>query len=273
MKIRTIFLISVITVILLAGCGKKENTPDNFIARVNSSYLTLQDIDSILGVDNWKTMNQKEKSKFIDDWISLQLFALKSIELGYKENHVIKKKIENAETKILANTYINSFLSDFELTEEEKFAYYRSHSSDFSHMVTQYKVQRITVKSKTKMRSILDSLNAGMKFKDAAERYSEDSEGRKGGYLGFKSRKDLDPVVWNKLQELKGKYYYGYVELPDHYEIVRYYDKRKVEAVKEYNTVKEIIEETLMSLKQKDIINNKLENLKESADIEIMGAL
>ncbi len=273
MKTKAVFLLLIAAALMFTGCGKEEEVPDNFIARVNNSYLTLQDIDSMIGMNDWKQMKQKDKSEFIDNWISLQLFALKSIELGYNENHVIKKKIENAGTKILANSYINSFLSDFELTEEEKFAYYRAHSADFAHMVTQYKVQRITVKSKDKMKLVLDSLNAGMKFKDAARKYSEDNMASKGGYLGFKSRKDLDPIVWNKLGELQGKYYYGYVELPDHYEIVRYYDTRKVEATKEYNTVKEEIEETLMALKQKDIINNKLENLKENADIEIMGAL
>ncbi len=273
MKHTAFFLLIITIVLVISGCGKKEEVPENFIARVNNSYLTLQDIDSMIGMNDWKQMKQKDKSGFIDNWISLQLFALKSIELGYNDNHVIKKKIENAGTKILANSYINSFLSDFELTEEEKFSYYRAHSADFAHMVTQYKVQRITIKNKSKLKIVLDSLNAGMKFKDAARRYSEDNMASKDGYLGFKSRKDLDPIVWNKLGELKGKYYYGYVELPDHYEIVRYYDNRKIEAVKEYNNVKEEIEETLMALKQKDIINNKLDDLKESADIEIMGAL
>jgi parvulin-like peptidyl-prolyl isomerase len=124
------------------------------------------------------------------------------------------------------------------------------------------------VKNENKLQDVISSLNDGMKFKEAAKLFSEETAGANGGYAGFMSEKNTEKNVWETLKSLK-KWYYKSVETSKGFYVIRHYETRNIETEKTFVDVRNEIEIKVRKNKKEELYNELIENLKASADISI----
>lgn len=260
---RTVSLL--IACILMISC--QPSVEENVIAQVNEEKLSLEELKANFTEQQWKNLTKEEKEEMVQDWIRLTLLAQEAEKNGISDQQLIKNRLQTARKNILANALIAQNLAKITVTDEELFNYYRLHKNNYQKTHKEYRVQRIFVQSE----SLLDSVRAAIKstsFKEAAKKYSQESSGANGGYLGFVSQKDLPAKQWNVLTKLK-KYHFQTVKADQGYYIIRYYDERDVKMEKTFVEVEDEIRATLMEMKKKEAFENLIEDLKLKSEITI----
>lgn len=250
-------------VIIVVGCYKKEET---VIASVDDENLTAESLMKNFGVESPEELSEKQVQNYIQDWIKITLLANEADRTKLSEN--LELKTETAVKKIKANAVIAQKLATANISEEELFSYYKLHKSKFKTKSKEYKVQRIFVKNENKLQDVISSLNDGMKFKEAAKLFSEETAGANGGYAGFMSEKNTEKNVWETLKSLK-KWYYKSVETSKGFYVIRHYETRNIETEKTFVDVRDEIEIKVRKNKKEELYNELIENLKASADISI----
>ncbi len=261
---RTVFLL--LLLIMLFSCQKTDN--ENYaVAQVNDETLLIEDLKANFTEQQWNNITKAQKEDIVQDWIRLTMLAQEAENIGITEQQAIKNKIETAEKNILANAVIAQKLAEVTVTDEDMFNYYRMHKSNYQKTHKEYKLQRIFIQTE----ALLDSVRAAISetsFKEAAIKYSQESAGSNGGYLGFVSQRDIPANQWNVLSRLK-KYHYQSVKSDEGYYVIRYYDERDVKTEKTFVEVKDEVRLTLIEMKKQEAFDNLIEDLKIKSEITI----
>ncbi|MCF7793463.1 MAG: peptidyl-prolyl cis-trans isomerase [Candidatus Cloacimonetes bacterium] len=256
----------ILLLIMLFSCQKTDD--ENYaVAQVNDEVLLIEDLKANFSQQQWNDMTKIQKEEIVQDWIRLTMLAQEAKNTGIAEQQAIKNKIETAEKNILANAVIAQKLAEVTVNDEDMFNYYRMHKSNYQKTHKEYKVQRIFVQNE----ALLDSVRAAISqttFKEAAIKYSQESAGSNGGYLGFVSQRDIPANQWNVLTKLK-KYHYQSLESEEGFYVIRYYDKRDVKTEKTFVEVEDEIRSTLIEMKKQEAFDNLIEDLKIKSEITI----
>ena len=258
-------IIIFILVLFIFSCNKSKD--GQVIAQVNSEILTLSEFKAHFTEKEWKRLKKSEKKKYINNWIQLTLFAQEADRLKLTQTPEIKAKIDNAIKKIKSNALLAYKLSLIKVTEEDLLNYYKMHKKDFQEKLQQYKIQRILVSDPERLPFIRQELE-DKSFALCAKKYSDESLGKNGGYMGFVSKRDIDRTMWNEVTSLK-RFHYKTLKADKGYYIIRWTDKREKYVPKEFSRVKDKIKEIVLQQKREDFFNNLLKDLKSKANILI----
>ncbi|RLC52971.1 MAG: hypothetical protein DRZ79_00285 [Candidatus Cloacimonadota bacterium] len=258
-------LIIIGSVLLLTSCAKKK---DDIIAQVNNDTLTLSELKANFTDSEWNNLSSEKKKEFVQQWIKLSLLSQEADRLKITEKEAVKQKMESAIKKIKANALIASKFSEITVSENELFDYYKLHESSFRKKVKEYKIQRIFIKERAKVDSVLNELKHGLKFTEAAKKYSEEKIGKNGGYAGFFTLKQLGNKVGEKISNLK-KWQYTTVKIDKGFFIIRYYDTRIKTLEKTFSEVKEEIRKIVLENKKEETYRQMIEELKNKAEISV----
>jgi parvulin-like peptidyl-prolyl isomerase len=212
-------------------------------------------------------MKDSEKKKYINDWIQLTLFAQEADRLKLSKTPEVKAKLDNAVKNIKSNALLAYKLSQINVAEDDLLTYYKLHKKDFREKVLQYKIQRILVKDPTRLAFIRQELEE-KPFSYCAKKYSDESLGKNGGYMGYVSKRDIDKTMWNEVTSLK-RNHYKTLKADKGYYIIRWTDKREKFIPKEFSRVKQKIKEIVLQQKREEYINKLLKELKSKSEISI----
>lgn len=140
---RSLILLVIIGILLsLNGCDlirmKKELSPDEPgrqpVARVNDTYLYLDELAGIVSVNTPKEDSVARLSAYINSWIRKQVLineALKRIDINEAE---VERKILDYRYSLIGyqfqKLYIQQHMSD-KVSDEEIEAYYNQHLDNF----------------------------------------------------------------------------------------------------------------------------------------------
>lgn len=250
--------------LIITACT--EEKPEIALAEVNGEILTEQEFRGNFSDYEWSRTSEAEKEEYLQEWINLTLMAQEADRTGISEQINIKVRIANAEKNIKSNALLAQHMFDFKISEDELFDYYKMHKSQYQEKQEKLKIQRIFIREKTKLDSVMGLLEKGLKFTDAARQYSEEAIGRDGGYAGFLSKEDLGENIWNILKAMK-QWYYKSVETDSGYYIIRYYDS--INEVKDipFTSLKDEIKEIVVKEKKMKIYQDLITDLKNKAVI------
>lgn len=256
------FLVS----LLILSCGQK-NEEHNVVARVNDEKLQIEELKANFSDKQWEELSQKERENLVQDWIQLTVLAQEADKLGLSEQPQIRHKLKTAEKNIKSNALIAQKMAEIKISEDDLFNYYRVHKSQYQKSHKEYRVQRIFIKDETLLDEVKNAIQE-TSFKEAAIKYSQESIGQNGGYLGYVSQQNIDSASWKALTQLK-IYHWQTVQVDNGYFIIRYYDQRNVTTEKTFLEVIEEIKVILLKQKQQEMYENLIEDLKRKSEIEI----
>lgn len=253
-------------IIVLTGCNHKIE--EDIVARVNTEVLTMSELRANFSEAEWVNTPDEIKKEFINQWVELTLLSQAAIKQGLNERPELKLRIQTAIKTQLANSLLAQEIRGIEVKEDDIFDYYKLNKSAYQTTVKEYKIQRIFIRDKAKLDSVMEELRKGMPYTDAVKTYSEENLGRNGGYTGFLSQADMGKAVWNKINSLQ-KWQYTSVETEDGYYIIRYYDVRDREINTDFTEVREEIRTIVWESKKKEFYEKLINELKQNSDIII----
>ena len=258
------FWILLIPILLLSCIQQKD---EGIIAQVNEDKFTIEKLKANFSEDEWENLTNEEKHEFVQDWIQLTLLSQEADRRGISELPRIKARIETAEKSVKSNSLLAQKLSEINISEDDLFNYYKLHKSQYRKSHEEYKVQRIFITDELRLGEVRDEIK-NSSFAEAAKKYSEESKGKNGGYVGFISQKTANKDIWNALKSLQ-KHRYKTVETDQGYYILRYYDTRIVYEEKTFLEVSNSIRKVVLENRKDEIFNNLIEELKKKSEISI----
>jgi len=236
------------------------------LAVVAGEMITKADLDVYLqGVPREQqayASNPAFREQFLEQLISLYLFAKKGEEDKLDETEEFKKVMANARREILAQFAMREILKDIEVTEEAVQSFYDLNQEQFQRGAT-VSAKHILVDTEEKCAEILAEINNGEKtFEEAAQIYSTCPSGQRGGDLGAFGKGQMVPEFEKAAFEAEIGQIVGPVKTQFGAHLIKVEAKNEA-VVAEYAEVKEQIRQHLLQQKQNQVYTNALSVLKE----------
>ncbi|MEJ2194952.1 MAG: peptidylprolyl isomerase [Ignavibacteriaceae bacterium] len=125
-KIFSLFLIAAIT---LWGCIEEKKEED-YAARVNDSFLSKKELKKLIDTTSSKSFY---KSEVIRNWINRELLFQKAVEQGILEKEKYKDVIKNSERELAVALLLNQYVSGKKISfnPTELMSYFEENREDF----------------------------------------------------------------------------------------------------------------------------------------------
>lgn len=193
---------------------------------------------------------------------NLKMQGIESLEV-YKELLFAQN-----ESVLLIAELQNKITESLTVSDEDVQNYYNENQEQFVKG-ERVEASHILVEKEETAREVLDKLNGGSKFAELAKEYSLDGSAQDGGELGFfnkgKMVKPFEEAAFSmKIGEVSEP-----VQTEYGYHIILVTDKEE-ESVISFEESKEQIKNALINQKQVEKLNDYVNDLRESAEIEIL---
>jgi hypothetical protein len=124
-KISLLFIVA----ILFFGCVEEKKEED-YVARVNDSYLSSKELNELIDTTYSSTFY---KSEVIRNWINRELMFQKAVEEGILEKEKYKSLIKNSERELAAALLLDQYVSGEKISFEpvELSSYFEENRDEF----------------------------------------------------------------------------------------------------------------------------------------------
>ena len=205
--------------------------------------------------------NPQFRQQYLEQLISLHLFAQAGEDAKLEETEEFAKILENAKRDILAQLAMRETLKDVTVTDEEVAAYYEENKQQFTKGET-VSAKHILVDSEEKCASVLESITSGEKaFEDAAKEASTCPSGARGGDLGEFGRGQMVKEFEDAAFAAEIGQIVGPVKTQFGAHLIKV-EKKQDSSKAAFDEVRAQIYQQLMAEKQNDAYTAKVEELK-----------
>jgi len=116
---------------LLISCGKPE-PPEDYLARVNNTYLTTGDLKFLSIINPDGKVPEAQLKSFLNDWIETELLSQQAKRHDLDNDPYLKNRLESYKKKLLADTYIRyNIYKSIHITDQQIRDYYEEHKQIF----------------------------------------------------------------------------------------------------------------------------------------------
>ncbi len=131
LKLKTDKLLLLSLILLLTSCSKEEKQK-SYLAKVNDSYLTREELASLVDTSN---LDASEKNALVKDWIYNELLYQKAIAEGITEEDNFNNILQNSYKKLATALLIQKFYNEtkVEYKDTDLFEYYEKNQNYFIH--------------------------------------------------------------------------------------------------------------------------------------------
>ena len=125
----------------LTNCSKKEK-PAKYVAKVNKSVLTEEDVNLALADERYKNLYREE---FINSWIKTEVLFQEAADKGILNEREYKSLYERSKKELAAALFIQKIMTEksIEPTDDEIIQYYNQNKDDFKFIDDAYKINQI----------------------------------------------------------------------------------------------------------------------------------
>jgi len=250
---------------LSINCQKK-NEENNYIVRVNNSYLFEKDLNLSQQAFN------ENKEELINNWIEDELLYQEALKKGLIENDEFKLKFEIAKKQIAKSLLLEKFFEDKKIDLNEVVL------KDF------YEKNKVAFKLKRKSfylnQVVFNNEESALKFRDLLS-----SSNWKGITSLVNKNSGVESIINKKLfydYELSNNFLYNIVneideneitpvlELDDSiYTIIQLLKKFNDNDIPDYNIIQEEVKEFFIQVERKKLLDDYLKELFSKNEIEI----
>ena len=173
---------------------------ENIVATVGNINITEAELEAFIKSlpqeQQMYAQNATFRQQCIDQLVALNLYAMMGEEEKLDETAEFDKYIANARREILAQLAMKKVFASVEVTEAECKAFYEENPQFFQQGET-VSAKHILVKEEAECIAVLESINGGEAFEDAAKRVSTCPSKERGGDLGAFGRGQMVPEFEN----------------------------------------------------------------------------
>ena len=255
-------------VLIFAACSK-EQKKDDFVARVNESYLTREDFASLADTAN---LNSAQKEQLIKNWIYQEVLFQAADKEGITTREDYLNIVNKSSNELAAAMLIDDYVSKEKInySDEDLIDYYESNKNYFRLNTDAYLINKVTFNNEDnaiKFRSLaLDS-----EWKKAVSAFVNDSSLIINTESDLVEESNIYPV---QLSRIIKDFYPGEISIvitnkPGYYSIVQLLNKLGKESVPSFEIIKTKLEKRFLAEKKKELVEEYLKNLYSQNEIEI----
>ncbi len=243
---------------------------DRVLATVEGKEITQQDVFRFLNELGPQTAAQFQSpegmKQIVDELVNQEVIYLDAIENNLNEDEEFIAEMERVKSVVLKQYAINKLLSNVSATEGEITEYYNNHKEQFTKPES-VRASHILVKEEEEVNKILDELNNGLSFEDAASKYSQCPSKANGGDLGEFTKGKMVPEFEKVAFELEVGKLSEPVKTQFGYHLIKVVDKKEA-GVKSLEEAKSQISQLVNGLKQQEKYLDKTNELKDKYEIK-----
>ena len=255
-------------VLIFAACSK-EQKKDDYVARVNDSYLTREDFASLADTAN---LNSAQKEQVIKNWIFQEVLFQAADKEGITNREDYLNIVNKSSNELAAAMLIDDYVSKEKInySDEDLIKYYESNKNYFRLNTDAYLINKVTFNNEDnaiKFRSLaLDS-----EWKKAVSAFVNDSSLIINTVSDLVEESNIYPV---QLSRIIKDFYPEEISIvitnkPGYYSIVQLLNKLGKESVPPFELIKAKVEKRFIAEKKKTLVEEYLKNLYSQNEIEI----
>lgn len=241
------------------------------VAKVNGKEISQDDVLRFLTDVGPEVAMQFQSpegiQKVVDELVNQELLYLDAMENNLNNDAEFKNIIEDTKIVLLKNYAIGKLLSTEKVSEEEAIEYYNNNKDKFTKPETAI-ASHILIESEDKANEIINEINNGKSFEDAAKEYSTCPSNEKGGNLGEFGRGQMVAEFEDAVFTMEEGSISAPVKTQFGYHIIKLIEKKE-SGFQEFEKTKNKIMQVLMGIKQQKVYLDKVNELKLKYSVEL----
>lgn len=264
--------IAVIT--LVYGCDRQED-PDQYVARVNDEYLTLEMIQERL--DESYSMNEAMVREYVNQWLTSEILYQEARRRGLDRDERVLQPLQDVRRHLA----INALLEDEiyaeiypEITDEEVEVYFEEHIDEFTADAPIVEVSYVLFDQRNIATSFRNSVVQGTDWETALEAILDNGDGAENvieiGERGYYRERDLYPAeIWRAARQLGAGGVSFPVSTTQGFYIVRHHGTIQTGSSYPVDYVSNEIKERLVIEKRQEQYERLVQDLRRRYPIDI----
>jgi hypothetical protein len=250
------------------GCGEETRRTD-YIARVNDSYLTEQDLEKIISSTPGRNFYRNE---IIRNWINREVLLQKAVEEGILKDPEYKRILEDSRKELAASMMLEQIYQKIEVNTEdnELNEYFNMHKEEFRLTEDYFLINKAVFRSEdfaANFRNLLMESN----WETAVEDFNESNTLEQKKTSLFIAESELHPVA---LLRIAKELYPGEISIvingaPDQFEIIQMLEKYPGGTIPPQAVINENIKQRVIKQKKDEQVKNYIRELYSDSQIEI----
>ncbi len=244
---------------------------ENIMAEVGHRQITKQDFQFILNnLDPQRSQqfqSDEGKKQLLEELINQELFYLDALDNNLDKDDAYQKELEKVKENFLKQYAINSLLKSASLEEDEIGEYYKAHREQFKKPATA-RASHILVDTEEEANTIIEEINQGLAFGEAAKKYSKCPSKAQGGNLNNFSRGQMVPEFEEVVFNMEKDEISQPVKTQFGYHIILLYE-RNDEKMQSLEEVEQQLGQQLLVKKQQDLYLSKVSDLKDKYKVKV----
>lgn len=251
------------------------NAQSKVLAVVGGKAITEEDIQRALmnmGQRANQYNNPQGKKILLEQMINKELILLDAKKNLMEHDAEFKVELEKLKNELLANFYVDKFLRQVKVSDEEIKKYFDEHPEDFAGEET-VSARHILVESEEKANDILNRVQTGeMSFEDAAKAFSSCPSSAQGGDLGEFGRGQMVPEFDAACFEMAEGEVRGPVKTQFGFHLIKLEKKNPPRAIT-FEEAKGPLSQQLLGEAQQKSYQSKVNQLKILYPVDYSGIL
>lgn len=239
---------------------------NKLIAEVNGVKIYQEDLFNLLAaMEDKARFNSKEGLNVLaDELVNQELLLQDAKENKLDNEEEFVKELEIVKNNMLKNYAMHKIFEKVSVSEDEIENYYEENKDTLFSPVT-YTASHILLESEEMADKVLDQINEGLDFKEAAKKFSLDPTKDNGGSLGSFPK----GVMVKEFQEGLDKLKIGQISKPIKtqfgYHIIKL--DNKMDSSNTYDDIKDKVKSTYEMVKRQEKYIEKIKDLTKKAEI------
>ncbi len=253
---------------VLAGCSK-PSPQKNFVARVNNSYLTENQLDAM--IDTGSTSNFY-RSEVIRNWINRELLYQQAVKKGILKSDEYKKLTSRSSKEIAVSLLLQKYYEDEKVDYEPKDLedFYNSNKDEFKRFYDSYYINIISFDNEDNAIQFRSTVLAS-DWESALNIFKDDSSivYVKSNALLFAY--EIHPVAVERVVTSlsPGEVSIVIVDQSGRYTVVNEIQKYSKDTVPPFEVVRPLVEGRFVEYKKENLIQSYIKDLYSNNDIEV----
>jgi hypothetical protein len=253
---------------LLYACNEPQK-PASYVARVNGSYLTEEDVSELI---DSQFVSEKSRSSIIKSWVRREVLYQEAVKQGITDTKSFRKDIENAKQELAAAILLEKFNNSSipVYTNEDLENYYNENQTSFRLPFNSYFLNRVNFSDKnTAVQFRTEVISSD--WKQAADKFAKDTSLLNMANGILLPEQDIYPS--KLLRILEGLYPLEIsIVISDdrgYYTVVQLLDKYFAQTIPPFNAVKREVRKRYLSALAELNVEDYINDLFTKNEIEI----
>lgn len=260
---KNLFVLLFLGTFLLISCGR-SSPPENYLVRVEDSYLTMDDMKFISIINPDGKVPKGQLQSFLNEWINTEMLAQQALKKDIDQDPYLESRLNAYYKSLLADTYIRYHIyKSISVSEQEIQNYYNEHRQIFMWEHDAAEVVHYSTEQQDTARVIYNILRNGTPEEKSLLYQRNQPETKIITY------QDVIPELGDVIFNTKAQGVLNIIESEFGYHIVVVNQRFNAGSYQEIDQVRDEIRQRLIVTKQKRHYYQVLDSLKGVMNVEI----